>query len=163
MELSFFSRAYINEDLKIAMIVIEMFIISIKKFTKFFQAIPRDYAGGDLRIQNCYNLNGIHDCIWGNQLKPVLSVNGVNHTIDHFEILTNPFNLAYKWVKSSSGNIPLDAVKCGKEMDKEYYCGRAYVTGRSKSRGLVPVKIRESIAYGWFYYGGGRFQTSNNT
>ena len=66
-----------------------------------------------------------------------------NFTLDHFEILTNPDKVQYRWLKSESGGIPANTVICSEEFDQVYYCGRMQVF----DKGLMPAKIADGVAY----------------
>ena len=78
----------------------------------------------------------------------LLEANQKNYSLGHFELLTNPHKLAYKWVSSPSGSVPDNAVVCSEEFGQVYYCGRMQVL----DKGLMPAKIKNGVAYTHFYY-----------
>ena len=62
-------------------------------------------------------------------------------------MLTNPGEVQYKWVKSESGEIPVNAVMCSEEFDQVYYCGRMEVF----DKGLMPAKIADGVAFAHYF------------
>src|ERR1700712_4512289 len=68
-------------------------------------------------------------------------------TVHHYEILSNPFKIGYKWVKSVSGRIPYNPVLFGEQDNKLYYCGRLNRQDYFKRNVLLPAKIYNNEAH----------------
>ena len=99
----------------------------------------------------CYVYKENHGCPYETRIS--ITINGKVHSLNDYEILTNPHNIPYKWVRSSPGKIPINSVICGKDIEKDdkvIYCGRMHIDHKD-ARGLIPAQIFDGVAYAEFY------------